>query len=330
MRILLAEDERACRRMLEATLIKWGYDVVVARDGDEAWQVLQQEDAPKFALLDWMMPGMDGPEVCQKVRERATEPYVYMILLTAKNQKEEIVQGMEAGADDYVTKPFDADELRARLRVGKRILELQEQLVSMREAFQVQATHDPLTGLWNRAAILDLLQRELDRASREGTPVGVILADLDHFKRINDTFGHLAGDAVLRETAQRMNAAMRGYDAVGRYGGEEFLIVVPGCNADNVLRAAERVRECISREPIHTADGLIGPVTLSLGVAASADVTEEDEDSLLRAADMALYRAKDEGRNRAAMAAGIDGLEYSRSQEKGAVPAIPGRNTGTG
>lgn len=329
MRILVAEDERVCRRMLEATLTKWGYDVILACDGVEAWQALQQEDAPKFALLDWMMPGMDGPEVCRKVRERTTEPYVYMILLTAKNQKEEIVQGMEAGADDYVTKPFDADELRARLRVGKRILELQDQLVSMREAFQVQATRDPLTGLWNRAAILDLLQRELDRAGREGASVGVILADLDHFKRVNDTFGHLAGDAVLREAAQRMNSAMRGYDAVGRYGGEEFLIVAPGCNADNAMKAAERVREYISREPIHTADGLIGPVTLSLGVAVSAGLAEGETGLLLRAADKALYRAKDEGRNRAAMATVTAVMEPSCSQQKGVVPAIPGRNTGT-
>ena len=329
MRILVAEDERVCRRMLEATLVKWGYDVVVVSDGDEAWQVLQQEDAPKFALLDWMMPGMDGPEVCRKVRERATGPYVYIILLTAKTQKDELIQGMEAGADDYVTKPFDADELRARLRAGKRILELQEQRRALREALEVQATHDSLTGLWNRAAILDILQRELLRGKREGTPVGVILADLDHFKRINDSFGHLAGDAVLREAAQRMNSAMRGYDAVGRYGGEEFLIVAPGCDADNAMQAAERVRECISREPIHTVDGLIGSVTLSLGVAASAGLAEEETGSLLRAADMALYRAKGEGRKRAAMATVTAVMELSCSQEKGAVPAIPGRDTGT-
>ncbi len=199
----------------------------------------------------------------------------------------------------------------------------------MREAFQAQATHDSLTGLWNRAAILDILQRELVRAKRKGTAVGVILADLDYFKQINDTFGHLAGDAVLREAAQRMNSAMRGYDVVGRYGGEEFLIVAPGCDADNVLRAAERLRECVSQQPMDTPEGLIGPVTLSLGVAASAGLAEKETGLLLRTADKALYRAKDEGRNRAAIATVTAVMEPSRSQEKGAVPASPGRNTGT-
>ncbi len=301
MRILIAEDDPVSRRLLETFLVKWGYDVVVAGDGAQAWKVLQREDAPKLVVLDWMMPGMDGVQVCCEVRNRADRPYVYIILLTAKGHKEDIIEGIEAGADDYLTKPFDAHELRARLRAGRRILDLQEELVSAREALRVQATHDPLTGLWNRGAILDILRRELGRAQREGVPLGVVMADLDHFKRINDTHGHLAGDAVLQEATRRMRASVRPYDAIGRYGGEEFLIVVPACDAVSALHQAERLRASISGAPMKISQGLM-PVTLSLGVAASGVAKDADADLLLRAADAALYRAKNAGRNRVELA----------------------------
>jgi diguanylate cyclase (GGDEF)-like protein len=235
------------------------------------------------------------------VRKRADQPYVYIVLLTAKSQKDDLVEGMEAGADDYLIKPFDAHELRARLQAGTRILDLQEQLVSAREALRVQATHDPLTGLWNRAAILDILQRELGRAQREGASLGVVMADLDHFKRINDSYGHLVGDAALRETGRRMYASVRPYDAIGRYGGEEFLIVVPGCNPPDALNAAERLRIAIGKEAMEIPGGRID-LTLSLGVTASGRAKNSDPDLLLRAADAALYQAKQAGRNRVVLA----------------------------
>jgi two-component system cell cycle response regulator len=295
VKILVADDDAVSRRLLEVTLKKWGYDVVVAEDGDKAWEVLQREDAPQLAILDWVMPGMDGPEICREVRTFGDQRYIYLLLLTAKSEKEDLVKGMEAGADDFLSKPFDAQELRARLRAGIRILELQETL-------RVQAMHDSLTGLWNRAATLDFLRRELNRGKRQGTPVTVVMADIDHFKRINDTHGHLAGDVVLREVAQRLSSSVRGYDVTGRFGGEEFLIVLPGCTIQDAVDKAESLRACINQEPVDTPEGPI-PVTLSLGVAVRDGAVKVDPDSLLRAADAALYRAKSGGRDRVELAA---------------------------
>jgi len=296
VKILVADDDAVSRRLLEVTLKKWGYDVVVADDGDKAWDVLQREDAPQLAILDWVMPGMDGPEICRQVRTFGDQRYIYLLLLTAKSEKEDLVKGMEAGADDFLTKPFDVQELRTRLRAGTRILELQETL-------RVQATHDSLTGLWNHAATLDFLRRELNRGERQGTPVTVVMADIDHFKQINDTHGHLTGDVVLREVAHRLSSAVRAYDVTGRFGGEEFLLVFPGCAVRNAVDRAEQLRACVNREPVETPEGPIS-VTLSLGVAGSEAALATDPDSLLRAADAALYRAKSGGRDRVEVAAG--------------------------
>jgi len=302
VRVLIAEDDPVSRHMLEAFLTKWGYGVVVAGDGREAWQVLQQDDAPKLAILDWMMPGMEGVQVCQRLRERADHPYVYVLMLTSRDRKQDLVEGIEAGADDYLIKPFDAHELRAHLHAGKRILDLQQQLISARDALRVQATHDPLTGLWNHAAIFDILRRELERAQRQRTSLGVVMADLDHFKQINDTYGHPAGDAVLCEATRRMQSAVRTYDSIGRYGGEEFLIVVPGAEEASTLQQAERLRASISKAPIKVNHSSAIPLTISLGVTAPAEPAASNLESLLRAADLALYEAKRKGRNRVEMA----------------------------
>jgi len=250
--------------------------------------MLEQEDGPKLAILDWMMPNLDGVEVCRAIKMRAAGPYVYIILLTAKGRQEEINEGLEAGADDYITKPFDLQELKARLRVGKRILELHEQLAS-------QANHDSLTSLLNRSAILEILQKELIRSIREKTPVAAIMTDLDHFKDVNDTYGHLAGDAVLREASRRLSASLRASDAVGRYGGEEFLIVAPSCGAAGGADLAERLRESICGVPID-ASGRTIVVTMSFGVAATCELKQVNQ--LLHMADEALYAAKKAGRNR--------------------------------
>ncbi len=297
MRILIAEDDPVSRRLLEVKLVKWGYEVVVTRDGNEAWQAMQAEDAPGLAILDWMMPGMDGIEVCRRIRKEGKDLYTYIILLTALQQDEDLVTGMDAGADDYITKPFKSNELKVRLRAGRRIIDLQNELIAAREALRERATHDPLTGLWNHEEILRILELELNRADREGLSVGVIMADLDHFKQVNDTYGHMTGDAVLRMAAKRMLAAFRNYDAVGRYGGEEFLIVLPGCDNRCATASAERLRLCIGKDAMDTPEGMI-PVTISLGIAASSKEKRWDVSSIVQNADAALYRAKEKGRNR--------------------------------
>jgi two-component system cell cycle response regulator len=297
MQVLIADDDNVSRRMLARTLESWHYEVISACDGNEAWRILERDGAPQLVILDWMMPGMTGPAVCRELRRRSREPYTYVLLLTARTEKQDLIDGLESGADDYLTKPFDAQELRVRLRAGLRILELQAQLLAAREALREQATRDPLTCLWNRCSILDILTREVSRANREGTGVGVIMADLDHFKKVNDTYGHLAGDAALREAARRMQASVRAYDAVGRYGGEEFLIVLPGSGNSNAMQFAERLREKICGEPITVPEGSL-MATVSLGVTAWKRGAYPTPEMLLRAADEALYRAKASGRNR--------------------------------
>ncbi len=299
MRVLIAEDDPVSRHLLEAFLVKWGYEVVAVTDGTAAERELRSDDAPRLAILDWMMPGINGIDICREVRRRAAEPYIYILVVTAKGQKEDVLRGLEAGADDYLTKPYDPPELRARLRTGGRIVELHAQLIAAREQLRVEATHDPLTGLWNRSAVLEHLQRELARSEREKSSVAVILADVDKFKNINDTSGHLGGDAVLREVAVRLRASLRPYDGIGRYGGEEFLVVAPGCDAAGALKLAERLRASIGDTPVGTFEGVFA-VTLSLGVGTNRETCRADE--LVRAADAALYRAKEAGRNRVEVA----------------------------
>ena len=299
MRILIADDSIVSRHLLDATLRKWGYEVVVACDGIEAWNVLQSEDAPKIAILDWVMPGLTGPEVCRRVREKTkdNETYTYILLLTSKSLKEDLIEGMEAGADDYVTKPFDQHELKVRLRAGTRIIDLERELVAAREELRDQATRDFLTRIWNRSSILDTLQRELIRGAREQRHVGVVLADLDHFKSVNDTYGHFAGDAVLREFTRRMQSSIRAYDAIGRYGGEEFLIVLPGCDESATFAQAERMRATLAADTMDINDEQ-RLVTCSFGATTWRPGTGGDSEALIRVADNALYAAKRAGRNR--------------------------------
>jgi len=259
VRVLIADDEIVARRLLESSLRRWGYDVVVAQDGAEASRLLLSPDAPKLAVLDWLMPGIDGVQLCQDIRRTKPEPYTYILLVTAKTAQSDVILGLEAGADDYLSKPFNAAELKVRLRTGKRILYLQEQLIGAREALRDRATRDALTGLWNRAAILDILDNELSRTRREGASLGIAIADLDLFKRVNDEFGHPTGDNLLRKVAEAMQATTRNYDSVGRYGGEEFLIVLPGCDGLNAASHAERLRAAVGRVVMETPAGTISP-----------------------------------------------------------------------
>jgi diguanylate cyclase (GGDEF)-like protein len=295
MRVLIAEDDSVSRRLLEALLAKWGYDVVVAKDGLEAWEILQQEDSPRLAILDWMMPGIDGIQICRQVRKSRREAYIYILLLTAKTQRQDLLEGLEAGADDYVTKPFDANELKARLRAGRRVLDLQAELLSMREALREQATHDPLTGLPNRLLFSDRLTQRLAHARRQGELLAVMFLDLDKFKQINDTLGHNVGDLLLKEVARRLLATLREVDTISRMGGDEFVVIASDIrSADDAVAVAEKVIQALS-EPYHL-DGHEVQVSASIGISIyPADGS--DVETLVKNADTAMYRAKEQGRN---------------------------------
>jgi two-component system cell cycle response regulator len=306
VKVLIADDEAVSRRLLESSLTRWGYQAIVASDGREAERLLSDADAPKLAILDWMMPGVDGLELCRRIRQRRSEPYTYLLLLTGKRQRRDVIEGLDAGADDYVTKPFDPQELRVRLRTGKRILCLQEQLISAREALREMATRDSLTGLWNRASILDILANDLARMRRQEGSLAVVMVDLDHFKASADSHGHQVGDAVLREAAQAMRCSTRPYDSVGRHGGEEFLIVLPGCDATNAVSHAERLRAAVGRVCVETYRGPVR-ITASMGVALAEG--HVDVASLVRMADGALYQAKHRGRDRVELAEECEPLQ---------------------
>ncbi|MDD3473257.1 MAG: diguanylate cyclase [Syntrophaceae bacterium] len=297
MRILIAEDDRVTRRFLEANLKNWGHDIVACEDGTQAWEELNKPDAPKLVVLDWVMTGMDGPTLCKKIRKMETKPYTYIILLTAKSSKQDIIDGLEAGSDDYITKPFDPQELRVRIRAATRIIQLQQDLVEALKASEFQATHDALTGLWNRHAIIAILGREVARSTRESKPLTVIMADIDHFKKINDMYGHLVGDAALRETASRLRSSIRQYDSVGRYGCEEFLIIFPNCDQACAQSSGKRLRSVFEQNKVISTEATFS-MTLSLGAVVVAPGSNHLLDDIIGTADEALYKAKGNGRNR--------------------------------
>lgn len=301
MRILIADDDSFSRRFLAKTVEPWGYVPVLASNGQEAWDILNRDDAPKLVLLDWIMPDTDGLELCRRIRELQESSGTYVIMLTANNSTSDLVSSINAGADDFVTKSFDVRELEVRLRAGKRIVELQDALWTL-------ATRDPLTQLWNHGAIMDMLKKELNRSGRRNESVAMLMMDIDHFKSINDTYGHKGGDDALVEVARRLNAELRDYDTVGRYGGEEFAVILPFPASENAAIVAERLRRSIADTPF-IIEGHSVPITISIGVAATgADVFESDR--LLRAADQALYHAKEAGRNHVAFDGDVP-LKYS-------------------
>jgi diguanylate cyclase (GGDEF)-like protein len=297
MKVLIADDEIVSRRLIETSVRRWGYEAVVASDGLEASQILHSPDAPKLAVLDWLMPGLDGIQLCRELRLNNDESYNYVILLTSKHTQSDVIQGLEAGADDYIAKPFNPQELRVRLRTGKRILHLLDQLTTARETLRELAARDPLTSLWNHKAINELLDNELRSAERQGSSVGVVLVDVDHFKSINDRHGHLIGDRVLCEASKVMSNSIRPYDAVGRLGGEEFLVVLPGCDQVNAVSHAERLRLALSRITINAPSGPL-QFTASFGVTVVGPETRTDAQTSIRTADSAMYAAKHAGRDR--------------------------------
>jgi|HubBroStandDraft_6_1064221.scaffolds.fasta_scaffold152177_3 two-component system cell cycle response regulator len=296
MKILVAEDDAISRTLLSRTLLRAGYETIAVENGQEALAELMKEGAPRIALLDWVMPLKDGVEVCREIRRRNVSNYTYLILVSSRESTEDIVAGLEAGADDYITKPCNTDELKARLRTGLRILQLEDRLVEARESMRFKATHDVLTTLWNRGAILELLSMELGRSRREASCTAVMMCDIDHFKSINDRFGHAAGDDVLRDVSKRFQNAVRTYDMVGRYGGEEFLIILNGCDSESAVSRAEDLRQAIGGKPITTGSEAL-QVTVSLGLALSSDYRGCSVEEIVHEADTALYAAKESGRN---------------------------------
>jgi two-component system cell cycle response regulator len=303
--VFVAEDDAVSRTMLESCLRKWGFNVTTAKDGFEAWQQLQSAEAPSLIILDWMMPGFSGVELCRKLRARGAGLYPYILLLTSKDGKQDLIEGLDAGADDYLTKPVDVGELKARLSVGSRIVKLHKDLLQKEEQLRFEASHDRLTGLWNRGAILDFMEREISRARRGGDSVAALMIDIDHFKRVNDNYGHQAGDAILQQVARRLSAGLRTYDWLGRYGGEEFIAIVSNCDAETVAACAERLRAIVSSASI-SASGVELLVTVSIGVTHHSGEQAVTATEMLRLADAALYRAKQTGRNRVAFAWEVD------------------------
>ncbi|MFC2156649.1 diguanylate cyclase [Acidobacteriota bacterium] len=296
IKVLIAEDNKVSRKILERSLEEWGYDVIIAGDGEEAWSSLQNQDI-RMAILDWMMPKISGLDICRKVRENEKDHYTYLILLTAKGDQEDVVEGLTAGADDYITKPFNRHELSARLQTGRRIIKLESQLLDTQAELQKIATHDGLTQIWNRVAILNILDEEIERSVREKLPVGVIMIDIDQFKTVNDTHGHQAGDLVLINVANNLKNSLRPYDKIGRYGGDEILIVLPNCSLQDLEHVSVRLLRSVAEEKVDF-DGKSIMVTISIGGISSESNQKISSHLMIQESDKALYRAKNDGRNR--------------------------------
>ncbi|SEB41773.1 diguanylate cyclase domain-containing protein [Terriglobus roseus] len=301
MKILVADDDAVSRLLMQRMLRTTDFEVVTAKDGLEAIQILSKEDGPRLVLLDWTMPGLSGLEVCRAIRSGLRKAYIYIALLTSKDSKEDLVAGLEAGADDYLTKPCHPEELLARLRTGRRILQLEDILVEAHEEMRVHATQDALTQLLNRGAIFEFLANKMDRAILPSEPFSVMLCDLDHFKLINDTYGHTVGDEVLREVASRLRSNVR-KGAVGRYGGEEFLLLLDGCGPEHLASVSARICEAVRSVPVQTS---AGPLYLTISCGALPVVPEmvnRRPEEVVEEADRLLYQGKRNGRDQAVVA----------------------------
>ncbi len=295
MKILIADDDPISRRLLEATLSGWGYDVLVTSDGSKAWEAIQQPEAPGLVISDWVMPHMDGLELCRKIRQMERTGYIYFIILTAKGRKEDLIEGLEAGADDFLIKPFDREELKCRTRTGKRIIEMEQRIMKL-------AATDSLTGVLNRRAFMERMEQEINKSLRENTSFSLILTDIDYFKKVNDRYGHQTGDMVLQKFPEKLLNSSRPYDFAGRYGGDEFVICLPGADISQSGSVAERMRSKVEEMKIMPPDGSQSiRITASFGTTDFLMDSKGKVDSIINRADNALYKAKNEGRNRVCM-----------------------------
>jgi diguanylate cyclase (GGDEF)-like protein len=293
MKVMIVEDEPISRRILENFLIECGYEVLSGSDGMEALEIIRSPDAPRLVISDWMMPNMNGVELCEKIRGMEKDQYTYFILLTTKAEKRDIIKGLESGADDFIVKPFDREELKYRVKIGERIINLEQRIMQL-------ANTDYLTGVLNRRAFMERMNGEINRSIRNKKEISIILMDIDHFKKVNDKFGHQVGDLVLQRFTERVLMASRSYDFVGRYGGEEFIVGLPETNMEQSLIIAERMRQNIEEMQLTFPDNpqVALRITASFGITSCVIESFEKIDSVIKLADDALYRAKTEGRNR--------------------------------
>ncbi len=296
MKILVVEDESISRRMVKKYLLDAGYEVVEAEDGQFAWELFQDEPF-QLVITDWVMPRLDGPELVKKIRASGQKNYTYIIMLTAMDNKENVIFGLESGVDEYLTKPFNSRELVARVASGVRILKLEEQLMQAREQMEILAMRDGLTGLLNRRAIEEYAESEFNISERKRHPLSIIMLDIDHFKKVNDRFGHKAGDYALQQMAQILKEDLRSYDRVGRWGGEEFMLILPDTDLDDAAIVAERIRVKISDRKITLESGETFSIHISLGVACVSNHVSSLS-KLIDSADHAMYQAKQAGRDR--------------------------------
>lgn len=306
MKMLVVDDDPLQRRLLQASLSRAGYEVLESSNGVDAWNLLQRETVP-MVITDWMMPEMSGTDLIRRIRTGIDTgffpSYIYIILVTARDSKEDVVKGLDSGADDYLTKPFDPNEMRARVNIGVRIINLESRLRESLDQLHVMATYDSLTGLLNRRAVYERAQSELERSFREGHSMSLVLLDIDHFKSVNDQYGHLTGDQALRLVAGTIAQNKRSYDWAGRWGGEEFLLVLPETKLVTAADIAERMRQNVAalRFPLTNGDYL--NLRISLGVS-SIDANDHmlTLGEMLQQADDALYSAKNKGRDRVCVA----------------------------
>lgn len=296
-KVLIIDDSPVSRKLVELPLLEKGYHLIFATDGRSGVQLFEQHQ-PDVVITDWMLPDVSGQEVCQRIRSSSRGSFTYIIVLTAQTCKKSLVEALGLGADDYLTKPFHRGELLARVGVGARITGLQRQAEVKNKQLEELALTDVLTGLPNRRAIEEWATSQLSNAARHGFPFWVALADLDHFKQVNDTFGHDAGDAVLKKFSKILTSSLRKGDLCGRLGGEEFLLVLTHTDKDNALKVVDRIRMELSSAPV-TFGGCTVRVTASFGLAGfEGNQTASAFSQLRELADAALYSAKRAGRNR--------------------------------
>jgi diguanylate cyclase (GGDEF)-like protein len=295
-KVLVADDSVIYRKLVEQTLSPDDWAILFAKTGQEAIDLFQLHQ-PALLITDWVMPDFTGVEICQRIRVDFNGAYTYIILLTSMSEKAHVVEGLAAGADDYLTKPFHPEELLARLGVGRRIVELHRQIEAKNRLLEELALTDALTGLPNRRAIVEWAGRQLNGAARHGFPFWVAMADLDNFKTVNDTYGHDAGDEVLKKFGELLKFHSRRSDICGRIGGEEFLFVLTHADEENVRLVVDRVRKQF-QEQTFTAGSKKFSATASFGIAGFVGGAPPEFSKLVSEADAALYSAKRNGRNR--------------------------------